>query len=55
MEKLISLLMYPLWVISILVILAATFTNFQYEDLNILAIILFVSACLNSFFIISKK
>jgi hypothetical protein len=47
--------MYLLWVSTIVVVLATTFTNFQYEDLNLLAVILFVFALVNSFFTISKK
>jgi hypothetical protein len=55
MEKLISLVMYVLWTVTIIMILAATFTNFQNEDLNIMAVVLLVFSSLNSFFIFSRK
>jgi hypothetical protein len=43
--------MYTLWIITILLVLAATFTNFQFEDLNALAIVLLAFALINSFFV----
>ena len=55
MEKLISLVMYLLWIVTVLMILAATFTNFQNEALNIFAVVLLIFSGLNSFFILSKK
>ena len=55
MEKLISLVMYLLWIITVVMVLAATFTNFQNEDLNIIATVLLIFSSLNSFFILSRK
>ena len=55
LEKLISLFMYLLWIVTLIMILAATFTNFQNEDLNIMAVVLLIFSTLNSFFILSRK
>ena len=55
MEKLISLVMYLLWIITIVMVIAATFTNFQNEDLNILAVVLLVFSSANAFFILTRK
>lgn len=55
MEKFFSLIMYILWIATVIAILSTTFTNFQYEDLNILAIVLLVFAGLNSFFMINRN
>ncbi len=54
-NRLISAVMYALWISAIIAILATTFTNFQYEDLNALAIVLLVFSLVNSFFIIKKR
>ena len=50
MRKLVTIMMYILWVGTIIAILATTFTGFQYEDLNGIAIVLVVFASINSFF-----
>ena len=50
MNKLISLIMYLLWIATIIAILAMTFTSFKYEDLNLIAIVLLVFASVNSYF-----
>ena len=55
MNRLFSLIMYVLWIATIIIVLAATFTNFKYEDLNVLAIVVFVFAALNSVFSIPRK
>lgn len=55
MEKLISFIMYILWIVTILMVLAATFTKFEHDDLNMIALLLFMFASLNSFFILSRK
>jgi hypothetical protein len=47
--------MYTLWMITIALILAATFTNFQFEDLNALAIILLAFAVINSCFVLAMS
>ncbi len=50
-----SAVLYALWISAIIFILSATFTNFQYEDLNALAGVFLVFAIINSFFIVKKK
>lgn len=55
MGKLLTTVMYSLWVITIIAVLTTTFTGFQYEDLNIIAIVLFAFTFLNSFFAASKR
>lgn len=50
-----NILMYVLWISAIIAILLTTFTSFKYEDLNLLAIILFVFALINSFLVVSKN
>jgi hypothetical protein len=40
--------MYLLWGLTILAVFAATFKDFQYEDLNLIALVSFVFAVLNS-------
>lgn len=53
MNKLITLVMYVVWVLAIVFVLATTFTNFQYEDLNLITFLLLGFAVLNSFFVVS--
>lgn len=55
MERFLSIVMYVLWTATIVAILSATFTNFQYEDLNVLAGVLLFFAILNSIFVTIKK
>ena len=52
MSKLITFVMYSLWTATIVVVLATTFTNFQYLDLNVIAGVLFMFALLNSYFMV---
>lgn len=47
-------MMYFLWIMTIIAILATTFTRFQYEDLNAIASVLFIFAVINSFFVVKK-
>ena len=49
MSKISTIIMYALWTLAIITILATTFTNFQYLDLNIIAVALLFFALLNSF------
>ena len=51
MNKLISLIMYLLWIVTIIAILAATFTSFRYEDLDLIAIVLLLFVSINSYFV----
>lgn len=55
MGKIITLIMYLLWICTIIVVLATTFTDFQYEDLNIIAVVLLVFSLVNSYFVASHK
>ncbi|HOY09929.1 MAG TPA: hypothetical protein PLB05_07630 [Candidatus Omnitrophota bacterium] len=48
MHKTITIFMYLLWGLTILAVFAATFKDFQYEDLNLIALVSFVFAVLNS-------
>ena len=48
MHKAITIFMYFLWGVTILAIFAATFQDFQYEDLNMIALISFVFSVINS-------
>lgn len=50
MGRFFSIVMYLLWTATIIVVLSTTFTNFQYEDLNLLAGILLFLAVINSIF-----
>jgi len=49
-----TIIMYFLWVLAIIALLATTFTNFQYFDLNVLAFALLFFAFINSFFSMVK-
>ncbi len=55
MNKIITIIMYVLWIGTVIAILATTFTNFQYEDLNLFALVLFALALLNSFFVVTRR
>lgn len=55
MDKLIGFMMYILWVASIIAILVATFTSFEYEDINLIATVLFIFAVVNSFFLVARN
>ena len=48
-------MMYVLWIATVVLILATTFTDFKYEDLNMLAIVSLVFAVLNSIFLLTTK
>jgi len=55
MGKVFSVIMYILWIATIAAILASTFTDFQYEDLNLIASVLFAFSAINSLLIIAIK
>lgn len=55
MKKILTFLMYALWIVAIVLIVATTLTDFKYEDLNLLALVFFVFSLLNSFFVMSRK
>jgi hypothetical protein len=50
MEKIIGVLMYVLWIITVLAALATTFMDFKYDDLNFIAGIAFLFAVVNTYF-----
>lgn len=51
----VSLLMYLLWIATVVMAVAAVFTDFKYEDVNIIAGLLVIFSLLNSFFILVRK
>ena len=53
MNTIINIVMYCMWALSIIAILAATFTNFAYLDLNVIAIVLLVFTLVNTFFTVA--
>ncbi len=55
MGKIVSIVMYVLWIGTIITVLAATFTSFKFVDLNCLAGILLVVASINSYFVSTGK
>lgn len=55
MDKIISFFMYAIWILTIIAILATTFTNFQYIDLNAIAVVSMIFALINSFFLLKKR
>lgn len=55
MEKLFSLVMYVLWTATIVAVLSTTFTDFKYEDLNIMAGVLLAFSILNSIFMVQRR
>ena len=55
MNTLLSLMMYGLWILTIVFVLATTFTDFKYEDLNLITAILLVVALINTFLFISRR
>ncbi len=54
MSKLVTLFMYLLWVLTVIAVLAATFTDFKYEDLNAMAMVLTAFSLINSFFVLKR-
>ncbi len=55
MNTFITVVLYILWISAIIAILATTFTNFRYDDLNAMAIVLTIFSFINSFFISKKR
>ena len=50
MGIMIAIIMYGLWILAIIFVLATTFTKFAYIDLNVFAILTLAIALINSFF-----
>ena len=55
MNKLILVMMYVLWAVSLIGILIITFQNFEYSDLNLIVGVIFVFTLINTFFTIKEK
>ena len=55
MSKLVTVIMYILWTVSLVGLLVITFTNFQYPDLNALVIIVLFFTALNTAMAVNKK
>ncbi|MFP4473675.1 MAG: hypothetical protein ACLFPX_07430 [Candidatus Omnitrophota bacterium] len=55
MGRFMNIIMYLLWTLTIIMVLAATFTEFEYTDLNAIAVVLFLFSFLNSFLMITRK
>ena len=55
MSKILEGLMYLLWVVAIALILATTFTDFKYEDLNTMALLFLAFSLLNTFFVSTRR
>ncbi len=50
-----TIILSILWVLFALGLLVTTFTNFQYMDLNILVVVAFFFAAVNTFLKLGKK
>ncbi|MDD3374290.1 MAG: hypothetical protein PHY73_01020 [Candidatus Omnitrophica bacterium] len=55
MSKLIIIMMYALWTITLIGILAITFTSFRYTDLNIIVLVLATLTLINTYITIKTK
>jgi len=55
MNKLITVTMYILWIATIIIGLIAVFSDFKYEDINLIALVLVVFTILNTFFVVARK
>ncbi len=54
MGRFVRIIMYLMWMLTIVFVLSTTFTNFEYEDLNLLAVFFLLFSVVNSFFILSR-
>ena len=54
MNAIINIVMYCMWAVVIIAVLAATFTNFSYLDLNIIAMVLFIFTLINTYFCVAS-
>jgi len=55
MHIFVTVMMYLMWILTIAFVLAATFNDFQYEDLNLFAIVFLAFSLINSFFMIFQN
>ena len=55
MSKIITITMYILWIATIIIGLIAVFSDFKYEDINLIALLLLVFTLLNTFFVMARK
>lgn len=55
MERFFTVVMYVMWIVSIIGILVITFRNFEYLDLNIIVGVFFLFTLFNTLFRIGRK
>ena len=55
MSKFMTIIMYILWIVSLIGILVITFTGFKYTDLNLIVAVIFSLTVINSFFTSKNK
>jgi len=55
MGRLVTVMMYVMWILTIVVGLIAVFTDFKYEDVNAMAIVLIVFTAVNVYFVMAKR
>ncbi len=55
MDKLVAVMLYILWTLTLVGILVITFTSFQYLDLNIIVLLLAIFTLINTYFSLRKK
>ncbi len=55
MGKMVTGVMYVLWICAIILGLVAVFTDFKYEDVNVMALLLVVFTIINTFFVTFRK
>ena len=53
MNMIMSIVMYCMWAATILAVLASTFTNFSYLDLNVIAVVLLAFTLVNTYFVVA--
>ena len=55
MDKMVTMVMYILWTLTLIGVLAVTFTKFEYTDLNFIVGALFVLTIVNSYLVIKER
>ena len=55
MDKLVTLVMYILWTLTLIGVLVITFTRFEYTDLNVIVGALFVLTIVNSYLVVKER
>ena len=54
MKQFIALIMYIMWTATVIALLATTFTDFKYEDLNSITVVLLIFAVINSILAVKR-